>query len=183
MWSIKWLWGQVTAGPVLSISSYLFSSCPPAPLDKTPHRGSITERTHCPQARTELPFFNKKAKGIPYGGCCSDEKAFHPAVFRVSTGCVNYRARGCTLSFLRSCRLLRKSRVSDSHDTDRRRKKHAQIHTDTHTHMPSSRTHARTHTLLCERAAEPVIQPLGDIPVCFQQLQPLTHTHTHQQQL
>lgn len=46
--------------------------------------------------------------------------------FRVSTGCVNYRARGCTLSSLCSCMLLRKSRASDSHDMD---ENHTQIRT------------------------------------------------------
>lgn len=49
--------------------------------------------------------------------------------FRVSTGCVNYRARGCTLSSLCSCMLLRKSRASDSHDTD---ENHTQIRTRVH---------------------------------------------------
>lgn len=49
---------------------------------QTPHRGSITERAHCPQARTELPFFKKRQRGIPYVGCCSDEKPFHPTVFQ-----------------------------------------------------------------------------------------------------
>lgn len=49
---------------------------------QTPHRGSITERAHCPQARTELPFFKKRQRGIPYVGCCSDEKPFHRAVFQ-----------------------------------------------------------------------------------------------------
>lgn len=49
---------------------------------QTTHRGSITERAHCPQARTELPFFKKRQRGIPYVGCCSDEKPFHPAVFQ-----------------------------------------------------------------------------------------------------
>lgn len=56
--------------------------------------------------------------------------------FRVSTGCVNYRARGCTLSSLCSCMLLRKSRASDSHDIDANR---TQIHTGA-VHVPA---HAR----------------------------------------
>lgn len=54
--------------------------------------------------------------------------------FRVSTGCVNYRARGCTLSSLCSCMLLRKSRASDSHDTD---ENHTQIRTRAHTLAPA----------------------------------------------
>lgn len=54
--------------------------------------------------------------------------------FRVSTGCVNYRARGCTLSSLCSCMLLRKSRASDSHDMD---ENHTQIRTRAHMLAPA----------------------------------------------
>ena len=84
--------------------------------------------------------------------------------FRDSTGCVNYRARGCTLSSVRSWRLLRKRRASDSHDTFKNTRTH--INCD-----PASET--------SQSVSQSASQLLGDIPVSSSttQLQ-LTHKHT-----
>lgn len=121
---------------------------------QTPHRGSITERAHCPQARTELPFFKKRQRGIPYVGCCSDEKPFHPAVFQsplaaliTGPGAALWAHCAHAGSWEKAARLILTTQIKTTH-------KYAQ--------------HVRERTL----AEEPVSQLLGDIPVCLQQLQP-----------
>ena len=86
---------------------------------QTPHRESISDRAHCPQALTELPFFKKKQRGNSLRWMLQWWEAFSSGCFSESPlAAIITGPRGCTLSSLRSCRLLRKSRASDSHDKD-----------------------------------------------------------------
>lgn len=109
--------------------------CPGIFMDK-PHIEGPSQRGPGAHGRAQSSLsLRKRQRGNSLCWMLQRWEAFSSACFSVSTGCVNYRARGCTLSSQRSCKLLRKSRASDSHDTDRN---HTQIH--------AARAHARTHT-------------------------------------
>lgn len=76
-----------------------------------------TQRARCPRARTELSFFERGRGRVPSVGCCGDEKPFHPAVFQSSLRVLITGPGAALWARCASCRLLRKSRASDSHHT------------------------------------------------------------------
>lgn len=106
---------------------------------KTAHRGSITEKKGPAAHRRAQSSLSSRKRGAKGEFLKLDAAAmrslFIRLFFRDSTGCVNYRARGCTLSSVRSWRLLRKRRASDSHDTF----KNTRTHTNTHKLRSSQR--------------------------------------------
>lgn len=137
--------GQVAARAVLSD---ICLDNPAALLDK-PHIEGPSQIGPTAHRRAQSSLSLRKGKGeFLKLDAAVMRSLFIRLFFRVSTGCVNYRARGCTLSSLCSCRLLRKTRASDSHGTLKNTHKYAK----------------RAQRLRPPEPAQPVSRLLGDIP-------------------